>query len=534
MDEGDKLDDKRIQQAIFRYGLIAEALAVPKGELAEKLREVADAEHQTPDGEPLAITVRTLERWITAYKRGGVAGLMRRPRKDRGRTRAITEAALARAIALRKEGPDRSTSTIIDILARSGEVAAGALRRSTLDRHLDKKSASRRMMHTLGAKRYVRLRFERPLDFVVGDFHAGPWVRTETGEIRRAELGAFIDHCSRYVPESRYFMTENLMGVRRGLRALCIAWGIPRRLYVDNGPGYQAHRFHFGCAEIGIDLCHSRPYQSEGRGVIERFNRTVKDAFETEVRLRKEPPTLEELNALWRAWLDERYHRVTHSETGEAPLDRWNRLYPEADVRHVDPVLLDEVLRLHGRRTVHVKTSTVEVGGVRFVVDTSLRRRKVDVLFDPNDLSSVLVYFDRRRIQRAEPQRPGEAPLELPPKAAPPAQSVDYLELLRRDHDQRRQQDLSTLRFRTPAKDADRLSLPLLLDRLRVCSGRALGEVEIAHARATLEALAPLETSIADAALKTAVASLGPRLHVSQYCRALTEHVLAARKKGHP
>ncbi len=532
MDEGDKLDDKRLQQAIFRYGLIAEPLALPKGARAEKLREVAEGEHQAPDGKLVRVTVRTLERWIHDYKSHGPAGLMRRPRKDRGRTRAITEVALARAIALRKEGPDRSTPTLIDILVRSGEVAGGALRRSTLDRHLDKKSASRRMMHTHGAKRYVRLLFEHPLAFVVGDFHAGPYVRTETGEIRRAELGAFIDHCSRFVPESRYYLTEDLMGVRRGLRAMCIAWGIPFRLYVDNGPGYQAHRFHFGCAELGIDLCHSRPYQSEGRGVIERFNRTTKEAFETEVRLRREPPTLEELNAFWRAWLDERYHRTQHSETGEAPLDRWNRLYPTVTVRHADPVLLDEVLRLHARRKVHVKTSTVEVGGVRFVVDTALRRRKVDVLFDPNDLSSVLVYFDGRRIQRAEPQRPGEAPLEPPPKSAPPVQSVDYLEMLRRDHDKRRQQELSTLRFRTPTREADRLSLPVLLDRLRTCSGRALGEVEIAHANSTLEALMPLETSIADAAFKTAVATLGHGLHASQYCRALTEHVLAVRKKG--
>ena len=106
------------------------------------------------------------------------------------------------------------------------------------------------MMHTLGDKRYVRLSFEHPLDFVVGDFHAGPYVRTVTGEIVQSELGAFIDHCSRYVPESRYFLTEDLMGVRRGLRALCTTVGVPKTLYVDNGPGYQAHRFIFGCAEI--------------------------------------------------------------------------------------------------------------------------------------------------------------------------------------------------------------------------------------------------------------------------------------------
>jgi transposase InsO family protein len=532
MAERIELDTSQIDAALFRYRLIADALAAPRGARSALLREVAADEHTGPGGSVVRVTVRTLERWLKRYEQNKLAGLVRRTRKDRGACRALSTAALERAIALRKEQPARSTATLIDILERAGEVAPQALRRSTLDRHLDKKNASRRLLHTHGDKRYIRLSFEHPLDFVVGDFHAGPYVRTETGDVRRTELGAFIDHCSRFVLESRYFMSEDLMAVRCGLRALCTAWGVPRRLYVDNGPGYQAGRFHFACSELGIDLCHSRPYRSEGRGIIERFNRTVKEAFETEVRLRKEPPTLADLNAFWRAWLAERYQRTEHSELREAPGERWQRLLKTTDVRHVEPVLLDEVLRVHARRMVHAKTSTVEVSGVHFVVDTSLRRRRVDVLFDPNDLSSVLVYYDGRRIQRAEPQRPGEPPQASPEPSAPPPPSVDYLALLRRDHEQRRTQELSTLRFVSKRKDAANLTLPDLLTRLHTCSKRPLGEVEKSHAAAVLAALAPVATAVADAALKTAVATLGHGLHASQYCHALQSHVLAARKQG--
>ena len=110
------------------------------------------------------------------------------------------------------------------------------------------------------------------------------------------------------------------MHVRRELRAFCVAHGVMHKLYVDRGPRYQANRFHFGCAQLDIELVHSKPYVSEGRGGIERFNRTVKEAFEVEVRLRREPSTLDEFNQFWWAWLDERYHR---SETGEPPLERW-------------------------------------------------------------------------------------------------------------------------------------------------------------------------------------------------------------------
>jgi len=324
------------------------------------------------------------------------------------------------------------------------------------------------------------------------------------------------------------------MHVRRGLRAFVIAHGLPLRLYVDRGPGYKAERFHFACAELGIDLVHSKPYVSEGRGGIERFNGTVKRAFEVEVRLRSELPTLDELNAFWRAWLEERYHRVPHSETGEPPAERWERLLATTDVRHADPVLLDELLRLRASRKVHAKTSTVEVCAVRFVVDTSLRKRRVQVLYDPSDLSSVLIFHDGRRIQRALPQIAGEPPVAAPEKGKPPPPSVDYLGLLRRDHERRRAEATAAIRFRaTPADDAQ-LTVSLLRERLRACCGRPLGDIEAEHAAAVLHALAPVEIAVADVALRTAVAALGPGLHASQYLDQLREHVLRARRKGPP
>lgn len=520
-------------RALFRYRLIAEATTAPRGERTAILRAVAADEQLLPDGRRVRVSLRTLQRWLVRFERGRLDGLGRAARKDRGRLRAIPEAAIARAAGLRTENPSRSTATIVDLLERAGLVAPGALRRATLDRHLDRRDASRRRMHALGTKRHVRLHFDHPLDFVVGDFHAGPWVQTAGDVLRRTELSAFIDHCSRYVPESRYGLTEDLMHVRRGLRALCTAWGLPRKLYVDHGPGYQAERFHFGCAQLEIQLVHSKPYTSEGRGVIERFNRSAKEAFETEVRLRPNPPTLEELNAFWRAWLDERYHRRPHSETGEPPHERWHRLLAGAEVRRPDPVLLDEVLRLHARRTVDRKTSTVEVAGVRFVVDTALRRRRVVVLYDPHDLGSVLVYFDGRRIQRALPQRPGEPPVEAPPPRPAPPPSVDYLALLRRDHERRRAHDLAAVRFQAvPADGQGTLTLACLCERLRALCGRALGDVEARHAAAVLDALAPLEVAIADTALRTAAAMLGSGLHASQYLDALRTHVLRARQQG--
>jgi hypothetical protein len=84
-----------------------------------------------------------------------------------------------------------------------------------------------------------------------------------------------------------------------------------------------------------------------------------------------------------------------------------------------------------------------------------------------------------------------------------------------------------------PADDKQ-LSLSRLVDRLRTCCGRALGDVEAEHAAAVLHAIAPVEIAIADTALRTAAATLGTGLHASQYLDALRAHVLALRRKGKP
>ncbi len=111
--------------------------------------------------------------------------------------------------------------------------------------------------------------------------------------MRRALLGAHVDHFSRFIPEGRYFLHEDYAALRFGFRRLLTAFGLPQTYYVDNGPSFQAPRFHAACAALGIRLVHSTLYQSECRGVVERVNRTVKEQFETEVRGREEPPTLD-------------------------------------------------------------------------------------------------------------------------------------------------------------------------------------------------------------------------------------------------
>lgn len=524
--------DEALAIAAFRYRLIAEALEVHNAEaVGSVLSATASETHTDPRGRPYQCSARTLWRWVCAYRRDGLKALQPRVRRDRGELRAFPPEVLTRAVALRNEVPSRSTETLLDILAREKRIEAGQLARSTLDRHLTRLGCTRRLLREVGQKVFRRIETSCVFELVVCDFHHGPYVRPFPGAdtVRRALLCAFIDHYSRYVPEGRYYLHEDFAALRFGFRRLLNAYGLPVKLYVDNGASYQATRFHAACDALDIKLVHSKPYRAEGRGVIERFNGTLKNQFEAEVRHRDDPPTLEELNGFLEAWLAERYHKHLHSETGLSPAERFQTTAPLRQAP--EPLLVDELLRLRERRTVHKKWSTVEVDSVRYVVDPTLRGRKVEVLFDPFAPEYVLVVFDGRVIQRATPQKPGEVPPQPEPKPLQPASGSDYLGLLRADYEKRTQAELSALDLR-PRRIQAELSLAELVSLIARCRASALTPDERTRVSALWRKLRPLEPVPVTKALESAERRLGQQLHIDVYLDYLQAHLIRLRTQG--
>lgn len=525
-------DEYALEIAAFRHRVITEALEADKGEVTAAIERAALVEYSAPHGLRCKPDVRTIWRWLAAYRRGGLFALCPKLRSDRGTLRAFAPELLERAVSLRREGKKdkRATKSVIDILVRQHSPEPLEIARSTLDRHFERLGVSRRRLSTLGRRPFTRIETFAPFELVVVDFHHGPYVRVGYDDkARRALLCAFIDHYSRFVPEGRYYLHEDFAALRFGFRRLLAAYGLPVKLYADNGSSFQSRRFHGACKHLDIALVHSKAYVSESRGVIERFNRTLKEQFETEVRERDELLTLEQLNTYYQAWLGERYHRDIHSETKEPPLERFRQ---NAIVRPApDPNQVDELLRLHAKRTVHRKWNTVEVHGIRYRVD-GLRGRRVGVLYDPFALEYVLITFDGRVVQRAFPQKAGEIFPEPKPDGSPTPRT-DYLELLRRDHDRRSQSELAALRL-APAPRPSELARADLLVLLESCRGARLTGDEQKLASAFWRKMRPIPAEDARQATDTAVRQQGRNLHLSIYLDAINALLLRMRiKKGH-
>lgn len=80
--------------------------------------------------------------------------------------------------------------------------------------------------------------------------------------------------------------------------------GVSIRLIVDNGAAYRAQTLQGICARLGIHLIHCRPYAPEGKGKLERWHRTCRDQFLSELDERL-MTSLDDLNARLWAWLEQ-------------------------------------------------------------------------------------------------------------------------------------------------------------------------------------------------------------------------------------
>lgn len=252
---------------------------------------------------------------------------------------------------------------------------------------------------------------------------------------RKSVLFAFIDDHSRLIPGWRWGLSEDILRLEVALRAGLGSRRIPKAIYVDNGSPFISTQLERACAKLGIRLIHSRPGEPAGRGKIERFFRTVRDGFEVEA-VGAAIDDLGELNRLFGAWVEQVYHRRVHSEIGQTPLERFDAAGPPTLPSLVE---LHEAFLWSERRAV-TKTATVSLHGNLYEVDPALVGRRVDLVFDPFDLTTIDVHYAGRSVGRAVPRRIGRHahPHARPDQTASSVEpsGIDYLRIVEACHDE--------------------------------------------------------------------------------------------------
>jgi putative transposase len=373
-------DEQKKQVAIFRFGVISDFVSPTRlgwGERARLLKEKCARQWQIPFSNRTRLSAATIRSWIRAYEKSGqrLEALDPHGRTDRGQARALDPETTIALIGLRREMPAAPVHTLIRTARQRGVVEPEQyLAESTVWRLLKREG----LMQPSEAAAVDRRRFEAelPNDLWQSDVMHGPSV-TVGGKNRKAYLIAFIDDMSRLLCHAQFYLSENLNSYLDALRQALLTRGLPRKLYVDNGPAFRSFHLHQITASLGIALIHSKPYQPQGRGKVERFFRTVRADFLPGVRTQ----SLTDLNLALDCWLRDVYHNREHRSTGQTPLARYAA---HCECVRAAPKDLPDHFRQQARRRV-AKDRTVALDGRLYETPIALIGKQITLLYHPHD-----------------------------------------------------------------------------------------------------------------------------------------------------
>lgn len=402
--------------ARFRFSVVGPLLASPpgQGELRAELGKLAGKTWQHPvDGGPFRPTARTLEGWYYRARQGEdpVGALRRKRRSDSGRQRVLPVALAAILRAQYQAHPGWSVQLHRDnLVARvEQEPALGAcpsyssVRRFLRSEGLTKRRRPRRPLtggeEAAEARRCGLEVRSYEAEFVNAiwhlDFHHGSRpVLTSEGRWQTPMLLGILDDRSRLCCHAQWYLTETAEDLVHGLRQALLKRDLPRALMTDNGSAMVAAEVTQGLLRLSIvhetTLPHS-PYQN---GKQEVFWGQVEGRLMAMLEGHREL-TLSLLNEATQAWLELEYNRKPHSETGQAPLERFLE-GPSVARACPDPGMLDLAFLGEFVRTQRASDGTVSIEAKRFEVPARFRHlHRVFVRYARWDLTRVVLVDER-------------------------------------------------------------------------------------------------------------------------------------------
>lgn len=349
---------------------------------------------------------RTIRNYIKRYKQNDSIGLILYDLK-KTREPFYSQEIEDKVVSLIKENPRRSTPKIREILLRTDAFHEEALHiserqfyRIAKKNGLDKKGKN---LLLDDVKRSYRS-FEAPhsMALVQGDARDGIWIDCPDGKKRKNYLFAWIDDYSRKILYAEYYWNEKLPCMEDSFRKMVLRYGIPEKIYLDNGAVYISNHFNFVIRDLDIKKIHHPPYKANCKGKVEAVMKKIKNDFQNEAQYAGFQ-TIEELNSAFHAWVDVKYDKQALSTTGEAP---GKRFVEGITVNPKRIENLDEFMQyflFRETRTVN-KYGRIKLKGNSYPVKKIYHGTVVHIRYDPFDLRKVFIYDNNRvLVETTEP-----------------------------------------------------------------------------------------------------------------------------------
>ena len=387
------MDDKMLHDiALFKFSLISPVIndtfeAVSQ---AQFFRELAQKEHTLPTGKTARFAADTFKNWYLDYKHGGFDALMPKKREDCGRPRVLNEHAISRIHSLKEQFPYITGTLIYQKLIEEGLIKQSQTSLSTVLRYIRDNDLKRIQLMPQDRRAFEMAHAN---DCWQADSSHGPML-TIDGHKKKAYLIAFIDDASRLLVHGEFYFNDNTINMQHAFKKAIAKYGVPKRLFVDNGSSYRNEQLGYICASLGVTLIHAKPYMPESKGKIERSFRTVKDGWLNGVDWNNYK-SLDKLNEDYWSYLNKYYNNAIHSSLSTTPRERY--LQDSECIKHLPPALLDQHFLHRIERRVY-SDATVVINQCTYEVPMQYIGKRIKVRYFPSTTEEAYIYSEDHKL----------------------------------------------------------------------------------------------------------------------------------------
>ena len=314
-------DETRQKIALFRYSIIAPLISGTYDSAKSKkafFRDAATRIYTNPRGIDATLSAATIERWYYRYQRDDFDALLPKRRNDTGHSRKLDDDMIEQIKYLKKEYPRIPATLIHQKLISNNTIIKGEVSLSTINRYINQLNRENRFTNNKDMRRYERPHIN---EVWCGDSSVGPYL-TIDGKKHKVWIIALLDDASRMIIGIDVFFNDNMVNVMSVLKSAVLKYGRPKCLNFDNGSPYKNKQISLLAARIGTTLNYNPPYTPTGKAKIERFFKTLKQQWMSQLNM-KDFPSLDTLRLSLVTYIKS-YNQREHSSLNDmSPIDRF-------------------------------------------------------------------------------------------------------------------------------------------------------------------------------------------------------------------
>lgn len=387
--------DEQIAQKIglLKHKIISPVLMESGRNQMNYFKKLEKREFDIPGIGTKRFKATTMKTWLNHYRKFGFKALTPKTRKDKNISRKISN--WKKIKELRENYLEFPITLFYEKCIEEELLGYPPIHYSTLARFLKQKG----LMQKRTAQPRKCYEMDRFGELWVADFCHGPQV-LDGKRRRKVILLAIIDDYSRYIVGASFAFAESTHELEQVFKDAILSFGIPDRLYVDNGSAFSSDYLAHACAQVKIGLIHSKPYDSPSRGKIERFFRTIRGRFL--IKYKDEELSLGEINDNLNKWLRDDYHFKKHFSIKVRPVDRYISSIEKYPLKRIAKDQLDEFFMMGFERTVK-NDATVSIGAIFYEVPASCIGMRIEIRYVQGDNSKYYLYENNKRICEIKP-----------------------------------------------------------------------------------------------------------------------------------